>query len=189
MMAEIQAMQLVLAFALGAALGLFYDIYRVWFRAPGRRCIKGLGDILWWLAALLLAAVGLYYINGLALRGFTLALAAAGCLLEQLLITPGFFPLISRVSRWLVHLAGGVCRLLYRLAELVLLPLSYAAELLFRLLLLLWAVVRRLAYLLRRFGLLLVRPFWLAYARIKKRYKVWQAKKAAQIAAKTPDDA
>ncbi len=76
--AELQAVQLALAFGLGLGLGFFYDFYRVWFRQLKGRLWPALGDIVWWLAALGLAFGGLYHINGAQLRLPVLLLAAAG---------------------------------------------------------------------------------------------------------------
>ena len=83
--AELQAVQLALAFGLGLGLGFFYDFYRVWFRQLKGRLWPALGDIVWWLAALGLAFGGLYHINGAQLRLPVLLLAAAGVCLYLVL--------------------------------------------------------------------------------------------------------
>lgn len=133
MMAEIQARQLALAFALGLFLGLFYDVYRVWFRHGGRTASKTVGDILWWLVALVLSAVALYHINGLALRGFALAMVALGCVTEQLFLSRRVFLFADSLAHLLLGVFRRLLGLMFRLTELLLWPLSFAVELLFRL--------------------------------------------------------
>lgn len=175
MTAEFQAAQLVLSCCLGLGLGLFYDIYRVWFRAPGGRWLKGLGDIVWWLLALAVAAAALYHINGLELRLFPLALAAAGCCLEQALISPRFFPLLEGVCRFGLRLFRRLLRLLRRLLECLLLPLVWPVELAFRLVLLLKGLLLRLLRALRDLLLWLLRPVLRPlrrlYRRVRRRLK------------------
>lgn len=171
MTAEIQAAQLAWSFALGVGLGLLYDVYRVWFRAAGRRWLKAVGDIIWWLAALLVAAWAMYHINGLALRGFPLALALLGCVVEQGLISPQFFPLMRRLCGGLLAVAGRLLGIFRGLLELLLTPLVWCVELVFRLL----VIAKRL--LLCVFGLvfrvlkLLTSPVWLPIVKLGRRVR------------------
>lgn len=129
---EHAACQLGGALLLGLALGLLYDLYRVWFRRAGR--MRALGDIGWWLLALAVALPVLYRIDGLALRGFTLALVALAAAGEQLLISPHFYPLGQRACARLLRLIGWLARLIARVVELVLLPLVWLADSLLRML-------------------------------------------------------
>lgn len=146
--AEFQAVQLVLAFALGLGLGTFYDVYRVWFRGAHRRAAKGLGDIIWWLAALSLSAWAFYRINSLALRAAPLALALLGVAVQQWVVSPWAFPLLQRFCHAMGRAIRWVMQLLQRVVAFLLLPLVWPVELVFRLLLLLARLVRRVT----RFG-------------------------------------
>ncbi len=148
--AEFQAVQLVLAFALGIALGVFYDVYRVWFRGAHRRAAKGLGDIIWWLLALGLAAGAFYRINSLSLRAAPLALALLGVAVQQGLISPWAFPLLQRFCRAVGRFLGWVTQLLQRLVAFLLLPLVWPVEVAFRLLLAFARLLRRVTSLLGR---------------------------------------
>ncbi len=148
--AEFQAVQLVLAFALGLALGVFYDVYRVWFRGAHRRAAKGLGDIIWWLLALSLAAGAFYRINSLSLRAAPLALALLGVAVQQGLISPWAFPLLQRFCRAVGRFLGWLFELLQRAVAFLLLPLVWPVELAFRLLLVLARLVRRVTSLFGR---------------------------------------
>lgn len=169
MTAEIQAAQLGLSFALGLALGLFYDVYRVWFRAAERRWLRSLGDIVWWLAALFLAAWAMYRINGLALRGFPLALAMAGCVVEQVLISPCFFPLIRRLCGGLLAVGRRLFGLLRRLLELVLTPLVWPVELAFRLMVIVKRLSARLLGAVLRLLKWLTAPLWRPFLKLGRR--------------------
>ena len=104
--AELQAVQLALAFGLGLGLGFFYDFYRVWFRQLKGRLWPALGDIAWWLAALGLAFGGLYHINGAQLRLPVLLLAAAGVCLYLGFFSPVLFPLLCRGGGFAAEPAG-----------------------------------------------------------------------------------
>lgn len=172
MTADIQAVQLALSFGLGLLLGVFYDVYRVWFRASGRRWLKGVGDIIWWLLALLLAALAMYRINGLQLRAFPLVLAALACLAEQALISPRFFPLINAVCRFFMRLCRKIRRLLRQLIEFLLQPLVWPVELAFRLLLvmrcLLLGLCGRAVRLLMWLGAPFIRVARRVYRRLRR---------------------
>ena len=148
--AEFQAVQLVLAFVLGVGLGIFYDVYRVWFRRTQARAVKGLGDIIWWLAALGLAAWAFYRINSLSLRAAPLALALLGVAVQQWLVSPWAFPLLQRFCHAAERFLGWVMQLLQRAVAFMLLPLVWPVELVFRLLLVLMHLVRRLMNFLER---------------------------------------
>ncbi len=152
-------MQLLLAFALGVGLGAFYDLYRVWFRGARSRPMRGLGDLLWWGAALFLAAGALYRIDALALRLPPLLLALLGVAVQQACISPWAFPLLQRCCRFIGRFWRGLRRLWQRAVAVLLLPLVWPVELAFRLLLLLarllGALFGRIEGLLRR---LLARP-------------------------------
>ena len=156
--AELQAVQLALAFGLGLGLGFFYDFYRVWFRQLKGRLWPALGDIVWWLAALGLAFGGLYHINGAQLRLPVLLLAAAGVCLYLGFFSPVLFPLLRRLLlglwrllRWLFGCFAGAVALLLS-------PLVWLVELGFRLL---WLLQRLLVlpyrWVLRPVGRLLSR--------------------------------
>jgi spore cortex biosynthesis protein YabQ len=148
--AEWQAVQLGLCFVLGLALGLFYDVYRVWFRSERRGGLRGLGDVCWWLAALLLVVLALYRINGLELRLPSLAAIAAGVCLHLGLLSPHVYPLLYRLFRAVFHLLADVCRLMARLLTLLLTPFVLVVEMGFRLLLVLRAVLKWLGRLICR---------------------------------------
>ena len=145
--AELQAVQLALAFGLGLGLGFFYDFYRVWFRQLKGRLWPALGDIVWWLAALGLAFGGLYHINGAQLRLPVLLLAAAGVCLYLGFFSPVLFPLLV----WLVELGF---RLLWLLQRLLVLPYRW--------------VLRPVGRLLSR---LLVQPWQKLRTNLRKAFK------------------
>lgn len=145
--------ELAAAFALGVGLGLLYDVYRVWFRQAGKRRIRALGDIVWWLLAFVLAAVALYRINSLELRGFTLALAVAGAVAEQAWASPRFFPLSERVCAAIRHCLRRIWRLICRATELLLSPVVWAVAFILRLCGALFAAVKKVCRgIWRRFG-------------------------------------
>ena len=174
--AELQAVQLALAFGLGLGLGFFYDFYRVWFRQLKGRLWPALGDIVWWLAALGLAFGGLYHINGAQLRLPVLLLAAAGVCLYLGLFSPVLFPLLRRLLlglwrllRWLFGCFAGAVALLLS-------PLVWLVELGFRLL---WLLQRLLVlpyrWVLRPVGRLLsrllVQPWQKLRTNLRKAFK------------------
>jgi hypothetical protein len=132
------------------ALGLFYDVYRVWFRSERRGVLRGLGDVCWWLTVLLLVAAALYQINGLELRLPTLALIAAGVCLHLGLLSPHVYPLLYRLFRGLFRLLAGVGKILSRLLTLLLTPFVMVVEMGFRLLLVLAAVLKWLWHVVCR---------------------------------------
>lgn len=146
--AELQAVQLALALALGMSLGLFYDAYRVWFRSIRHPLWRGIGDIVWWAAAFGCSAAALYYINGMQLRLPVLALALAGVCLYMGFFSPVIFPLLSRLLGLLCRLVCGLLRLLGRLLALLLLPVVWVAD-----------ALLRLAELLLRLAGVILRPF------------------------------
>lgn len=165
----IAAEQLAAAFGLGVGLGLLYDVYRVWFRRARHPWARAVGDIAWWLCALVLAAGALYYINGLALRGFTLALAAVGAVCEQAAISPIFFPLGERVCRRVVQWVCALGRLVRRAVECGLTPLVWLVELAFKLVGLAWRVVCRVGGILGRLVRWLTAPIWRPVVRCVRR--------------------
>ena len=142
--AELQAVQLASALVLGLVLGLFYDVYRVWFRTEKKHISRGLGDVLWWLAALLMVAAALYHINGLQLRAAPLMLVAGGVVLQQGVISPWTFPMLQRLVWLLVRTVRLLIRIMHRVLAIALLPLLWVVELLFRLTMLVHRLIRRL---------------------------------------------
>lgn len=167
----IAAEQLAAAFGLGVGLGLLYDLYRVWFRRARRPWARAVGDIAWWLCALVVAAGALYYINGLALRGFTLALAAAGAVCEQASISPRFFPLGEWVCHRVVQWVCALGRFFRRAVECGLTPLVWLVELAFKLVGLVWLVACRVGGILGRPVRWLTAPVWRPVVRCVRRVK------------------
>lgn len=187
----IAAEQLAAAFGLGVGLGLLYDVYRVWFRRARRPWARAVGDIAWWLCALVLAAWALYYINGLALRGFTLALAAAGAVCEQAAISPRFFPLGERVCCRGVQWVRAFGRLFLRAVEAGLTPLVWLVELAFKLVGLVWRVACRVGGILGLLVRWLTAPIWRPVAgcvRLSKRRLAQMCLMRAQNEAEEPVD-
>lgn len=171
MTAEVQAVQLLCSFGLGTGLGVFYDIYRVWFRAPGKKWLKGMGDMLWWALALAAAAGALYHINGLELRLVPLMLAAAGCIIEQALLSPRLFPAIDGLCRFVLRCCRAVGRFLRRVIEFLLYPLVWPVELAFRLLLFIRKLAVGVLKKLRDLALWLLRPLLRPFMRQYRRFK------------------
>lgn len=170
--AELQAVQLALAFGLGLGLGFFYDFYRVWFRQLRGRLLPALGDIVWWLAALALAFGGLYHINGAQLRLPVLLLAAAGVCLYLGFFSPVLFPLLRRLLLGLWRLLRWLCGCFAGAVALLLSPLVWLVELAFRLL---W-LLQRLMLLPYRWVLqpavrLLARPWQKLRTYLRKAFK------------------
>lgn len=178
--AELQAVQLALAFGLGLGLGFFYDFYRVWFRQLKGRLWPALGDIVWWLAALGLAFAGLYHINGAQLRLPVLLLAAAGVCLYLGFFSPVLFPLLRRLLLGLWRLLRWLLGCFARAVALLLSPLVWLVELAFRLLWLLqrllilpyrWLLRPAGRLLCRLFNSLLARPWQKLHTYLRKAFK------------------
>lgn len=171
--AELQALQLAMSLCLGLGLGFFYDIYRVWFRKVQvrDRLLAGVGDILWWVLALVIAMVGLYRINGLELRFPVLALAAAGVCVYMGFLSPVIFPLLWRLLGWLWRAAKWLGRCLCDAMELLLCPLVWLVELGFGILGLLGCLLRLVGRILGGAVRFLLRPFGDLVLYIKKHQK------------------
>ena len=93
-----QARALALCLAAGAALGLFYDLLRLFRRAPALRLLAGLLDLLFWLAA-----AGLLFSCALGLgdgrvRLYMAAGLGLGAALYFLLLSPPVRGLLARLS-------------------------------------------------------------------------------------------
>lgn len=157
--AELQAVQLAAALVLGLGLGLFYDLYRVWFRQVRGRFWPALGDIVWWLSALGLAFAGLYQINGAELRLPVLALTAAGVCLYLGVCSPVLFGWLGRLLLGLWRLLAGLGGCFSGALALLLSPLVWLVELFFRLTLLFWQICRQIWHILYSLFGWLLRPW------------------------------
>lgn len=129
---EMQAVQLGLALNLGVVLGLWYDMYRVWFRHCRGRIWRGVGDILWWVAALGLSVVALYHINGVELRLPVLLLVVAGLCLYMGLLSPVLFPvlqdMVRLVWRFVLWVVGRVWHIGGLVVRFVVLPVVWVVD-------------------------------------------------------------
>lgn len=129
-----QGFELAGAFVLGLLLGVLYDVYRVWFRATTGTIRHTVGDVLWWLLALGISLAVLYRLNGLEVRGFVLLLAVLGCTAQQLLLSPKLFGGMEKLFCLILRWWRGVWRIFHRAVELLLTPVVWAVEIVFRLL-------------------------------------------------------
>lgn len=173
--AELQALQLAWSLGLGLGLGFLYDVYRVWFRRlkndAGSRWLAAAGDIGWWLTALILAAAGLYRINGLELRLPILALAAAGVCVYMGFLSPVLFPLLWRLLGWLWRFLCWWGHCFGNALALLLAPLVFLVELGFILGRIIGRILKGLGRILARVGRVLLLPINRLVLSFKKHQK------------------
>ncbi len=129
--AELQAVQLLMAFALGMSLGLFYDFYRLWLH-NGKKKIRAIGDICWCLCAMVWTFACLYFINGAEIRFMIFAFGFLGISLYLGFLSPVILPILSKMLNIILKISTFVWRIFENVLQIFLLPVVWIFELIMK---------------------------------------------------------
>ena len=131
--ASLQAAQILCAFGLGLTLGLFYDFYRIWLRKGRKKVAAAVGDVLWWIFALLWAFFWLLQINWAELRIPVVLMVFLGLGLYIFCFSPIFLPLFTKMWQGVAAILRFLGQTLVQALQLFFAPVVFCSGLCYRL--------------------------------------------------------